>query len=203
MALKWLTAGLEYSASLSEASCFTHSCGFLQVCLRIDVSRSANRAPNIHDNMWREELGVKCSAAVVASSLAKSCSPHLEHGIPDDPAHSKPSFSSTNHIRPRVRAPKSSRHSVQSYQESTQAFVNPAMWLLQVFAAQLYLCQLDHHWSKVEMERGVSHIWVLSNTMAHCDQKATENNPYSESIVPIQLVWLWDNAMIPYCHLID
>lgn len=35
--------------------------------------------------------------------------------------------------------------------------------------------------------RGVSHIWVLSNTMAHCDQKTTENNPHSGIIVPIQL----------------
>ena len=29
-------------------------------------------------------------------------------------------------------------------------------------------------------------IWVLSSTMAHCDQ----NNPHSGRIVPIQLVWL-------------
>lgn len=66
--------GTEVTDSRFGIQCFIiwglllYSCGFPQVCLRIDVSRSANRAPNIHNNMRREELGVKCSIAVVASS---------------------------------------------------------------------------------------------------------------------------------------
>lgn len=89
-------------------------------------------------------------------------------------------------------------NSIQSCQESRQAFVNPARWLLQgLWCRALPACAsltiTDPKWRR----RGVSHIWVLSITMAHCDQKAAENNPHSENIVLIQLVWLWDNAMIP------
>lgn len=131
-------------------------------------------------------------------SLTRSFSPHLENVNSGDPGDSKPSFSFTNH---HLSAPNPFPNHHPELPRIHEGLCKSCRSFKVLY---LYLCQPDHHWHKVKKKkRGVSHIWVLSNTMAHCDQKATENNPYSENIVPIQLVWLWDNAMIPYCHLRD
>lgn len=127
-------------------------------------------------NIHREE-----SAAVVASSLTKSSIMSRNRGLT---ANQK--VLQIQLLSNPVHHPESPRiHSVNP----------PELFLLQVFLSSTWAHFPGPKWSR----RGASHIWVQSNTMVHCDQ----NNPHSESIVPILLVWLWDNAVIPYCHLID
>lgn len=62
-----------------------------------------------------------------------------------------------------------------------------------------YLC---HLWFKVKRERSVPYMSPVqyNGTMW---SEITENNPHWESTEAIQLVWLWDNVVIPQCHLID
>lgn len=62
-----------------------------------------------------------------------------------------------------------------------------------------YLC---HLWFTVKKERSVPYMSSVQYNGTLWSE-ITENNPHWESTEAIQLVWLWDNAVIPQCHLID
>lgn len=146
MALKWLRPGRNTVLHYQRPPAL-HHCVFPPGLPRVDVSRSASPAPNIH-NVRRQE----CSAA---AALTKTCDPHLENVNSGDPAHSKTILFIYKLYQTKLKCSKSNPDIIQSSQESTRAFVNPAMLLLQASGPQLYLCQPGHHWSKVKKERSV------------------------------------------------
>lgn len=136
MALKWLrtvwNTVLHYQRSRHRPPAL-HSCSFLLFLLWMHVFL---KSTSIH------ERRVKGSAAVVASSLTKISTPHLQNVdspiTANQPFHLQMNKCSTS-------SEYSSPNIIQSCQESTRAFVNPTELLGTPADLQLYLCKLGHH----------------------------------------------------------
>lgn len=62
-----------------------------------------------------------------------------------------------------------------------------------------YLCHLRF---RVRRQRRVPYMSSVQYNGTLWSE-ITENNPHWQSTETIQLVWLWDNAVIPQCHLTD
>lgn len=120
--------------------------------------------------------------------LHSSCSKHapgphrmtFESDIlpPEEDCYSRCVFRSSN----SPSAPKSIRYStticIQSHQNSTEQAAPPALGVcIPTWAIS------DSKWGM----RGVSHIWVLFSTMAHCDQKSPRTIPIEQVQRPFSL----------------
>lgn len=148
---------LEYSASLSRASCFTLPC----FSTTSSLGRTSPGQQSMHQTskLWEGEA-LNSGVQQLFFGIFISQNPPSKK---KNRTKFKPSFSCPNHqtsLPNPARIQRRTRLRMGGWERG---------WGCSSSAVCSSTCG-SHQWEG--KRRGVSHIWVLSNTMAHCDHKS-------------------------------